>query len=391
MRVLHIGKYYPPYAGGMENFLRDLLKALENEGADVAALVHHHLPGRASSKEDVGGTRIFRVLSLGQILYVPISPSFPLALKKAIQSFRPHLLHLHFPNPSAFWSQVFPEARAIPSVIQWHSDVVPSTIDRRLRAAYQFYRPLEQYALKKAGKILVTSKPYLDYSEPLKHWASKCAVIPLGADPRRLPGPKKHRLLQGEKSWKPGFLRVLAVGRLTYYKGFDVLIRAAGRVQGVAVQIVGHGALRADLQREISQRGLENRVLLRGGLSNEALQGLLATCDALCLPSLERTEAFGMVLLEAMCYGKALVVSDIPGSGTGWVVQEGACGLLATPGDEKRLAKCLEGLAAEPFQCRVLGEKGRENFLKKFHIQSVAHRIKRVYEDVLDSTGASDF
>ncbi len=384
MRILHIGKYYPPYAGGMENFLRDLLKALKNEGADVAALVHHHLPG-PSIREEVAGTTIFRASSLGQVLYTPISFSFPRVLRQALLSFRPHLLHLHFPNPSTFWSLAFREARCLPWVIQWQSDVVPSTIDRRLRSAYHCYRPLEQRMLKRAEKILVASTPYLRHSAPLKQWASKCAVIPLGVDPERLPEPEEPALRQAEKSWKPGCLRVLAVGRLTYYKGFDVLIRAVSRIQGVAVQIVGEGALMADLQREIRQRGLETQVLLRGGLSNEALQGLLATCDALCLPSLERTEAFGVVLLEAMRYGKALVASDIPGSGTGWVVREGACGLLAKPGDEKSLAKCLEGLAAEPFQCQVLGKKGRENFLKKFHIQPVARQIKRVYEDVLDS------
>ncbi len=385
MRILHIGKYYPPYAGGMENFLRDLLKALGNEGVDVSGLVHNHLPGKESLREDVEGTQIFRASILGQLLYAPISLSFPLVLRQALLSFRPHLLHLHFPNPSAFWSWAFSGARDIPWVIQWQADVTPSAIDRRLKPAYQCYRPLEQCTLKRSKKILVASKPYLHHSAPLKQWVSKCAVIPLGVDPERLPEPRETALRQAEKSWKPNCLRVLAVGRLTYYKGFDVLIRATGKIQGVAVQIVGEGALMATLQREICQSGLENRVLLRGGLSNEMLQGLLATCDALCLPSLERTEAFGVVLLEAMRYGKALVVSDIPGSGTGWVVREGECGLLAAPGDEKSLAKCLASLAAAPLQCRVLGEKGRKNFMKKFHIQSVARQTKKVYEDVLDS------
>ena len=390
MRILHIGKYYPPYSGGMENFLQDILKALKMEGVDVAALVHHHLPG-PSSREEAEGVDVFRASSLGQVLYTPVSLSFPLVLKQALLSFRPHLLHLHFPNPSAFWTLAFREARRLPWVIQWQSDVTPSAIDRRLRPAYQCYRPLEQRTLKRAGKILVASEPYLRHSAPLKQWTSKCAVIPLGVDPERLPRPGGPGLRQAERSWKSGCLRVLAVGRLTYYKGFDVLVRAVGLIQGVAVQIVGDGVLRPHLQEEIRKRGLENRVFLRGGLSNEALQSLLATCDVLCLPSLERAEAFGVVLLEAMRYGKALVASDIPGSGTGWVVREGACGLLATPGDEKSLAECLAKLAAEPFQCRVLGEKGRENFLKKFQIRSVACRIKKVYEDVLNSTGTSGF
>ena len=389
MRILHIGKYYPPYAGGMEIFLRDLLKALIKEGLDTAGLVHHHLPGRSSLKEEIEGVPIFRAASQGQILYAPISLSFPLVLKKIIRSFRPQILHLHFPNPSAFWSLAVSEARSVPWVIQWQSDVVPSAIDRRLQPAYRCYRPLEQRMLKRAKKILVASKPYLNHSIPLKPWTSKCAVVPLGVDPERLPWPETDALQQAERSWQPGCLRVLAVGRLTYYKGFDVLIRAAGRTGGIAVQIVGDGNLRDHLQRAIRRKGVESRVLLRGGLSNVMLQALFTTCDVFCLPSLERTEAFGVVLLEAMRYGKPIVASDIPGSGPGWVVNEGDCGWLIPPGSVDALARKMGNLAANPDLCRKLGRKGRENFKKKFRIQSVASGIREIYEDILAGGGGS--
>ena len=387
MRILHIGKYYPPYAGGMEIFLRDLLRALEKEGVDTAGLVHHHLPRGLSVLEEIEGVPIFRASSLGQILYTPVSLSFPLILKKAIRSFRPHLLHLHFPNPSAFWSLAISEARSLPWVIQWQSDVVPSTIDRRLQPAYRCYRPLEQHMLKRARKILVASEPYLKESIPLQPWASKCAVVPLGVDPARLPWPEADELGQAERSWQPGCFRVLAVGRLTYYKGFDILIRAAGRTERVTVQIVGHGDLKTRLEREIRSRHLQNRVVLRGGLSDAALQALFATCHLFCLPSLERTEAFGVVLLEAMRYGKPIIASDIPGSGPGWVVDEGRCGRLVPPGDVDALVKQMEILVAKPELCRELGRKGRENFDRKFHIQSVAREVKEIYENILESGG----
>ena len=388
MRILHIGKYYPPYAGGMEIFLRDLLQALKNEGVDTAGLVHHHLPYRLSVQEEIEGMPIFRASSLGQILYTPISLSFPLVLKKVIWSFRPHLLHLHFPNPSAFWSLAVSGACSLPWVIQWQSDVVPSIIDRRLQPAYRCYRPLEQHMLKRARKILVASEPYRKASIPLKPWVSKCAVVPLGVDAERLPWPEADELEQAEKSWQPGCFRVLAVGRLTYYKGFDILIAAAGRTKRVTVQIVGHGDLKARLESEIRNRKLQHRVVLRGGLSDTTLQALFATCHAFCLPSLERTEAFGVVLLEAMRYGKPIISSDIPGSGPGWVVGEGQCGRLVPPGDVDALAKQMEMLAANPELCRKLGRKGRENFDRKFHMQSVARDIKGIYEGILASAGA---
>ena len=387
MRILHIGKYYPPYAGGMEIFLRDLLKAQRKESLDVAALVHHHTFSRKSSKENIEGIPIVRAASLGQMLYAPVSPMFPLVLRKIIHSFRPHLLHFHFPNPSAFWSLALREACLIPWTIQWQSDVVPSTIDRRLKNAYRCYRPLEQRMLKRAQKILVASKPYLRNSVPLKPWISKCKVVPLGVDPERLPWPEPLEIERAEKSWPSGCLRVLTVGRLTYYKGFGILIKALGHIRDTAVQIVGEGNLKAELAVEIRRQGVQRQVRLRGGLSNKMLQALFATCDLFCLPSLERTEAFGVVLLEAMRYGKPIVASDIPGSGPGWVVQEGGCGWLVPPGNVHALAKKIAYLAANPGLCREAGRKGHQNFNRKFHIQSVAQNIGDIYGDMVPSSG----
>jgi rhamnosyl/mannosyltransferase len=238
---------------------------------------------------------------------------------------------------------------------------------------------LEQAVLKRTKRVIVASEPYLEYSEPLTRWTSKCRVVPLGIDPVRLPWPEATLLRRAEKSWRPGTLKILSVGRLTYYKGFDVLIRAAGRVAGMSVQIVGDGALRGALQEQITGNGMQARVVLRGSLSNPELQALLASCDLFCLPSVERTEAFGIVLLEAMRYGKALVVSDIPGSGAGWVVRKGSCGFLAPPGDACALANLFERLIEQPGMCRQIGIKGMESLNQVFHIRSVARRVRDVY------------
>jgi glycosyltransferase involved in cell wall biosynthesis len=120
---------------------------------------------------------------------------------------------------------------------------------------------------------------------------------------------------------------------------------------------VGQGSLKTRLEAEIRHKGLKNRVVLRGGLSNARLQALFATCHVFCLPSLERTEAFGVVLLEAMRYGKPIIASDIPGSGPGWVVGEGDCGRLVPPGDAEALARQMEILAIKPEALPRIGPK----------------------------------
>ncbi|HEN21193.1 MAG TPA: glycosyltransferase, partial [Desulfobacteraceae bacterium] len=314
MRVLHIGKYYPPFEGGIENFLGDLLPVLKNKGLDVAAVVHDHsfrLKGYYGEKQSFD---VYRVPTLGTFMYAPVSPGFPFVLRRVISRFKPDLLHIHMPNTSAFWVMALSCARRIPWIIHWHSDVVPSLIDQRMTFFYSLYKPLERCLLKHSSVIISTSAPYLNSSKALSAWRNKCRVIELGMDPGRLKLPGKQLISWAEGMWKEKMIRVLAIGRLTYYKGHDILIKAASKTPEISVIIVGKGDRKKELEAHISELAIGERVKLPGSLSGDRLHALLASCDFLCLPSVERTEAFGLVLLEAMRFGKPVVASDIRGS-----------------------------------------------------------------------------
>ena len=391
MRVLHVGKYYPPFAGGIEHFLADLLPALRNQGIAVAALVHDSpatapsspvpLPeGEESTRlRDAEEIRIDRAPSYGRLLYAPVSPAFPFWLARAIREFRPNLLHLHLPNTSAFWALLVPAARRLPWVIHWHADVVSSAIDRRLALAYRLYRPFEQRLLAASRAVIATSPPYLDASAALAPWRERCHVVPLGLDPARIPDPDPAARARALALWgEPGF-RVLAIGRLTYYKGHDVLIRAAAELPGSRVLIVGTGEQRQRLATLIQTLDLTERVYLPGFQPEADLNALLAGCDVLCLPSLERTEAFGLVLLEAMRFGKPVVVGDIPGSGAGWVTRQAGHGLLVPPDDALALAAALRELQHDPLKRAALGQAGAAALRDEFGIESVAAAVANLY------------
>jgi rhamnosyl/mannosyltransferase len=385
MRVLHVGKFYPPFAGGMEYFLADLVRAQQALGLDVAALVHHEGPGWRGSVPALADPppHIYRAPCLGRLLYVPLSPSFPWWLDRAIRDFAPDVLHLHLPNTSAFGALILPRARRLPWVIHWHADVVASAIDRRLALAYGLYRPFEQRLLRRSRAVIATSPPYLEASRALQPWRGRCVTIPLGLDPGRLVEPDTASLTQAEALWGQAALRVLAIGRLTYYKGHEVLIRASASLPGVQTLIIGGGEYRSRLERLIQSLHLGNRVRLTGYRSEVGVAALLASCDLLCLPSLERTEAFGLVLLEAMRYAKPLVVSDIPGSGAPWLVRRARNGFLTPPGDAQALAAALSALQARPDQRQQLGEAGAQALHREFGIQPVAVAINQLYGRVL--------
>lgn len=393
MRILHIGKYYPPFSGGIENFLADLIPAQWQQGQIVAALVHHHDSAGRALFSSVSPENfideftqlsfpLYRAPSYGRVLYAPVSPTFLLWLNRVIQQWQPDVLHWHLPNTSAFWGLLSSPAKRLPWVIHWHSDVT-SDIDRRLALAYRFYRPFEQAMLRRAEKIIATSPPYLKTSIGLQPWQFKTDVVSLGIAPQRLPMHNEEIQCWAESQWQPEKKRILHIGRLTYYKGQAVLIQAMQQVKNAQLLIVGKGEQYNLLQNLIKDLQLQDRVKLFGYGTQRQLIGLLASCDIFCLPSLERTEAFGVVLMEAMRYGKPVVASDIPGSGVGWVVQSGETGLLVPVNQISSFAQALQNLVDNPQKRQQWGEAGAHRFKTVFDIQQVAQQITNIYNKVL--------
>ncbi len=386
-RILHIGKFFPPFAGGIENFLADLMPAQADQGDTVAALVHDHelrfsrffSPVQA---ESLGEGLIYRTPSYGRLLYAPVSPQFPFWLNRVLQEWKPEVLHLHLPNTSAFFCLWLPRARRIPWIIHWHSDVI-STLNQRLSMAYHAYRPFEQGLLAHAHTLIATSPPYLASSTALQPWQDKCQVIPLGIAKGRLPEPTFQAQNWAAQQWAKQSTKLLTVGRLTYYKGHEILIRAMAQVNNAQLLIVGTGERRQRLENLISELNLAHKVKLLGYCSDAELIALLASCDCFCLPSLERTEAFGVVLLEAMRYAKPIIASAIPGSGVPWVVKES--GRLVPPQDISALTQALQEMVDNPPLRTHLGMEGQQRFQQVFDIKQVAVKTAELYRQVLET------
>jgi len=372
LRVLHVGKYFPPHRGGMEVFLADLIAAQRTQGIEASALVH----GNPTAQDPPWLTRVPVQF---QLIYAPIAIGFRAALAQAIAQHRPDVLHLHMPNNSVFWALTLSEARALPWVVHWHSDVVVSNIRTTVALAYRLYRPFEQAVLDRAERIIVTSPPYLDASEPLKPWRDKCAVIPLGLDTTLLsPGDTTPRA----RHWHGEKLRLLSVGRLTYYKGFETLIEAVSGQQHVELLIVGEGELRKALQTLIENytpQGKSANVRLLGNVDDAEKNALLQSCDVFCLASRERTEAFGMVLLEAMHYARPCIVSDLPGSGMPWLVAQAGAGLCLPLEDISAWQAAIAQLQSQPEQRIQWGQAGQQALQAHFSISACARVLSTQY------------
>jgi len=374
MRVLHISKYYPPFAGGIEHFVADLHVSLGRNGIQSYVLAHQHKD--SSHLTDKISENIYIAPVKRTFLYTPISPLFPKILKKCIQQIQPDVIHIHMPNLSAFWMLFFKITRKIPWIIHWHSDVVASKIDKRLSLVYPLYKPFEYQLLRHSQTIIATSQQYLLTSQTLSSFQHKCQVLPLGVSRFRL----NQKNTESCQLWDNNKRKILAIGRLTYYKGFDVLIKAAQYLPDCQIIIVGEGEMRGCLEQMISQFNVEDNVNLIGFIMKSQIEQLLSTCDCLCLPSLERTEAFGLVLLEAMLFSKPVVASHLPGPS--WIVEPQKTGLLVTPGDVYELVCALKWILRSPEIKYQMGQAAYHRFINLFEIEQISKQMLTIYRNI---------
>ncbi len=374
MKILHIGKYYPPFHGGIENFLDDLVREQAGQGHEVKVICHQHERGRPTETEPVdSGPEIIRAAILGVAAYAPVAPGFYRALRDVLNEFRPDVVHVHMPNASAFWLLLTKNDFKL--VIHWHSDVVSSENDWKLKTLYPFYRIWETRLLARADNVIATSRPYLDTSIPLRRFKHKCRVIPLGINPSRLESFKKTLRVSARISE----VFILSAGRFTYYKGYEYLIRACTLGYKGRLVIAGGGPLMPDLERLVRRLRLSDRVFMPGKLSNFDLHQYFQGCRAFCLPSIERTEAFGMVLLEAMFYGKPLITTRIEGSGMNEVNIHEQTGLVVSPEDPDALARAMSFMLEKTEKAEEMGLRGRRRLLEQFVMVRVAREVDGVY------------
>ena len=210
---------------------------------------------------------------------------------------------------------LLPIGRKVPWVAHWQSDILTPSSSRFVRFCYAFYRPFEQRLLNRSAVIFATSSSYVEGSQALKNNLSKVKVLPLGLDTRRLPDPDQLQPMDRPQ----GSPLVLFLGRLAGYKGLPTLLNAIARLPDVHCWLVGDGSERRILEDEVARLKIQDRVRFVGAVNEEQKWRYLKTADVVVLPSTDKNEAFGMVILEAGHLDKSMVVTDIEGSGTAWV------------------------------------------------------------------------
>lgn len=365
LRVLHVYKDYPPVVGGIENHLRLLAERQAARGLDVTVLVTARPGAQGVAVEN--GVRVIRAARLGEALSTP----FSLELAGWLRRLAPDVTHLQFPYPPGELAHLA-WGRARATVVTYQSDIV------RQRLTGLAYRPLLRRVLQRADRIIATSPGYLASSAVLAGLRERCAVVPLAIDSAAFrPDPGAGRELRRRH---PGPL-VLFVGRLRYYKGLEHLVGAMAEVPATLL-VAGDGRLRADLERRAARSAAAGRVRFLGHVPQEELLAHYAAADVAVLPSSHRSEAFGLVLLEAMACGRPVVSTELS-TGTSWVNRHGDTGLVVPPRDPRALAAALRLLLDDERLRARMGERARRRVTEEFDADLMVSRVLAVYDEAL--------
>ncbi len=385
VRVLHVGKFYPPSRGGMEKVVQVLCEAertFVRDRVDSQVLVANDGPrGRSTIRETVQGVPITRSAVWKRVGSVAVSPAFPWWMRRLQHD----VMVVHEPNPVGIVAHAL--ARPSSRLIVWiHAEVV------RPQWRYNaFYRPFLRRLLARADHIVVASPPMADLVAELRDFKHKLLVIPYAID------PDQHALTpdicERARAIRAGGRQplVLFVGRLVPYKGVDVLLRALPDVKARAI-LVGDGPMKAEWQRlaaDLGLTGAEGRVEFAGEVDTDTLAALYQACDVFVLPSVTRAEAFGMVQVEAMACRKPVISTALP-SGVPWVNQHGETGLVVPPGDVMALKNALNTLVSDPDLRARMGERGRARVEREFSTERMAGQAATMYESAVGAERAPE-
>jgi glycosyltransferase involved in cell wall biosynthesis len=321
---------------------------------------------RTIRREVAGGTEVLVAEAPRRALAVPIAPTFPRWLRRMPSD----VVHVHMPNPLGEASGLL-AAGDRPLVFSYHADIVRQA---RLLPAY---RKLVDACLKRAAAVVVGSRRVVETSPLLSGHADRITVIPYGVDPEHFAPERVSAETRAELRERFGSPVVLATGRLVYYKGFEHLIAAAGRLEA-SVVIAGGGPWEPRL-RELAS-GVEN-VHMVGRVSEPALVDLLGAADCFVLPSTSRAESFGVSTLEAQAMGLPAVVTDV-GTGTVEAIEPGRTGVVVPPADPAALSEAITSLLGDEERAKAMGEAARARIIRSHSLSASARELEALYASV---------
>lgn len=368
MRVLQIGKFYPPYYfGGIETFSENLHKALNQKGIDSDIVAF--LP-KGYKKDIYEDNHIILCKTDFEKHSTQFSKSFFNYLKNNRKKY--DIIFVNVPHPFAnlaLW--LFPPDKNSKIVLYWHSDII------KQKFLLFFYKPLLVWLINKSSLVVAPTEIHLEQSDFAKYFKNKKKILPFVLNYKT--SGNSYKLTENGKKV------IYACGRLTHYKGFDILIEAAQYISDDAeIHISGTGQLQKELTDKIQKLNLQSKVKLLGRLSNEELNKQYEDCYLFCFPSINRAEMMGLVQYEAFSHSKPVVSTEIPRSAAPTLNHDGFSGFKVEINDAKALAEKINIILKDEELYKKLSE-GAGFLSKKYNDPEIVNMYIQCFEELLAS------
>jgi rhamnosyl/mannosyltransferase len=376
MNITMATKYYPPVVGGIESHVRDLSEALVEAGHRVRVISsnteHRHV------EEVINGVEVIRLPRIIEKAATPITRRYGKVLNYEVR--KSDITHFHFPYPWGEFLWLFQSiSRDVPFVVTYHTDIV------RQKKALALYRPFLERFLDRAQLIMASSPQLIEHSPFLNPRTESCRHVDFGLNLDHIANneaavERGAKLRVALKSARPV---VLFTGRLVYYKGVDVLIDSMSFVDAEYV-VVGSGPLKKEMMDRAQSLGVADRLHLLGHVSDEDLAAWYHATDVFVLPSVETSEAFGLVQIEAHVAGTP-VVSTLLKSGVPYANLDGETGYSVEVGSAPALAEGINRILGDAELAARLGAQAKERALTTFSIPRMVENVVAVYREAIQN------
>jgi glycosyltransferase involved in cell wall biosynthesis len=382
MKIAIVSPVFPPYRGGIGTVAHTEALELFLRGHEVSVFSPDYktTPSEEEKRFELSNPKKVPDLFLLKPLLKYGNAGFLPQLFWRLKNF--DVVHLHYPffgGAEVIWPWKFFNKKT-KLIITYHHDVVGDGWKGKFFDWHT--KNIMPLILKSADKILVSSLDYIKNSnarDVFEKYRDKFEELPFGLDikkfsekPRDFELLEKHNLKIDEKI----ILFVGGLDKAHYFKGLEYLIGAKCKISDAKLLVVGEGDLRTYYRELAGRLGIHNDVIFAGKVSQNDLPKYYNLADVAVLPSIDRSEAFGIVLTEAMACGKPVIASDLPGVRS--VVENEANGFLVEPENEKILAEKINLILLSQELKKKFGEKSRRLAEEKYNIEKVTSRLEKI-------------
>lgn len=367
MKVCLVAPYFAPARGGAETYtLQTCIHLRDTYGHDVFVVTTRRDHGSVLVEERVG-FKTYTLPAATKLSNTPVGLGWRRKLREIFAIEQPDVINAHTPVP--FLADIAERARGhIPLVLTVHNDIEKPTFLGKLMSA-GYYHMLGDKTIEQSDGVVATSDYYVDVSRRLSAHRSKLTIAACGVDTDLFyPEPSDGLVARKGREGRRIVLFVGSMDTTHAHKGLDILIRSIAqlrdRYEDILLLAVGKGDAIPRYQKLAHKFGLDDHILFPGPVEDSELADFYRSADVCVLPSTNRSEGLGLVLIEASACQTPIIGTRV--GGIPFAVLDNTTGLLVEPGDVNALVGAIDRILADFELATSLGANGHRHVKEHF-------------------------